>query len=512
MKINRILHIIVAILCLLVCAAVAHSAAPPRPTGTSAKVMRNDQDRRGQPQLSEQEQEEFKKLFNKGYKAFSKKKYRRSAEIFYDFITQLTPDNEDYEWAEFFFGISLKNLGYSHAAVDIMAHLVTRKPNPKIVAYCLEIFEEITRSMPFDRELIIKKVLSDQDYGFVDAEVADFINYHQGVYDWENGLYQWGDEHFEKIRPGTYYFYKYFYMQALYKVYQGRTDDAVDILNQIIQQPDAPVELQDTAKKTLARLLYEKKAYENADFIYDRIERSVMEQSEILLERAWAHYRLGNAEKAMGLLYSFEAPSFETAFRPEYFILKSLIYRDVCHYNKAMRVVHEFHNRYGEALEIIKERGAAEDNGPLMTVLLHKEKVNTIFRFLNQLESERNSCAAIGHEPLRKYLEKLYDLKIEENTISLRQLITAEYEKIADELLGYEEVANLMEYEIGLDMYQRVYQYHFSEEEQEKADSAQEAVAVYDFQGEFWNDELLTYQVVLPNKCKNMEEWDIFFK
>jgi hypothetical protein len=35
---------------------------------------------------------------------------------------------------------------------------------------------------------------------------------------------------------------------------------------------------------------------------------------------------------------------------------------------------------------------------------------------------------------------------------------------------------------------------------------------VYPFQGEFWNDELADLKVVLPNKCKNLEEWDIFFK
>jgi hypothetical protein len=37
-------------------------------------------------------------------------------------------------------------------------------------------------------------------------------------------------------------------------------------------------------------------------------------------------------------------------------------------------------------------------------------------------------------------------------------------------------------------------------------------LALYEFQGEFWNDELETYEVTLQNKCENMEEWDIFFK
>jgi hypothetical protein len=70
-----------------------------------------------------------------------------------------------------------------------------------------------------------------------------------------------------------------------------------------------------------------------------------------------------------------------------------------------------------------------------------------------------------------------------------------------------------MEYEIGLVMYQRVSQIHYDEEENPAAEKAKpRKVAVYNFQGEYWNDELATYQVELENKCQNMEEWDIFFK
>jgi hypothetical protein len=73
-----------------------------------------------------------------------------------------------------------------------------------------------------------------------------------------------------------------------------------------------------------------------------------------------------------------------------------------------------------------------------------------------------------------------------------------------------------MEYEIGLDMYQRVYTYHYTEEKpgKESTDGKDEETkkVVYNFQGEFWNDELDDYKVTLPNKCQNAEEWDIFFK
>jgi hypothetical protein len=70
-----------------------------------------------------------------------------------------------------------------------------------------------------------------------------------------------------------------------------------------------------------------------------------------------------------------------------------------------------------------------------------------------------------------------------------------------------------MEYEIGLDMYQRVQSYHYSEDPSgQDSRESQKGKALYNFQGEFWNDELDDYEVTLVNKCEEAEEWDIFFK
>ncbi|MDM7919550.1 MAG: hypothetical protein QUS12_10335, partial [Methanosarcina sp.] len=241
------------------------------------------------------------------------------------------------------------------------------------------------------------------------------------------------------------------------------------------------------------------------------IEKNIIEQADNLLERAWVHYRLGNSEKAMGLLYSFQAPSFENAFRPEYFILKSFIYKDVCNYKNALYVVNEFRDRYGDAITKLYERSLPQENTQLMMVLLNKPGVAKTFNFLDLLEKEKEQCKAIPDELLKNYLIKIYDLQIEESSETLRKQIYDGYETIADDLLRYEEDAYLMEYEIGLDMYQRVYESQFAEEKPIK-EKVKQGLALYEFQGEFWNDELETYEVTLQNKCENMEEWDIFFK
>ncbi len=458
--------------------------------------------------------EEFRQMFRRGYEFYSKSRYEEAAEALYGFLSQRTPDDQDYEWAEFFFGISLKRLGYSHAAVDTLVNLVARKPNPQIVGYVLEMLEQVSRSSPYDRDLLIHRALCDQSYGFVEGTASDFVHYYQGEYDWDHGLFEWGDEHFAKIRPDTFYYHKYQFKRALRAIYEDRVEEAVSILKQVIARLEDGDTLKDDARKTLARLYYESGKFAEADFLYQQIEMNIVEQAQNLLERAWAHYRLGNPERAMGLLYSFEAPSYANSFTPEFYILKSFIYKDVCHYKTALQVLEQFKARYGQSLEYIYQRRPMPDNQAMLLVLLNKPRIKRVWKFLNLLEREHGLVEKTSDENLRVYLDRLYTLKRDATERRFRVLVTEAYETLANAMLKFEEEAHLMEYEIGIDMYQRVHTYHADEEEApEKVDPAdRDDVAVYAFQGEFWNDELDTYEVVLPDKCQNAEEWDIFFK
>ncbi|MGC9324275.1 MAG: tetratricopeptide repeat protein [Desulfomonilia bacterium] len=458
-----------------------------------------------------------KSSFYAGYDLFITGEYTEACPLLFAYMNAYSPDVEDYEWAEFFLGVSLVKLGLSHAAVDILTHLVTRKPNPRIVTYCLEIFEEISRTHPFDDEQLIGRALCGESYDFVENDLADFIHYHQGMFDWEHGFLAWGNAHFDKISRQSYYFSKYRYQQALLMVSQERIDEAISLLNDILSDSCGDVKIQDDTRTTLARLLYEKGRFEEADLLYREIGLSILEQSQNLMERAWVQYRLGNPERAMGLLYAFEAPSFRNDFTPEYYILKSFIYKDVCHYSSALDVVNEFRHRYGSCLDDINHRAEFSHNETLLLLILNRPFVHKIWDFLHVLEEEKETCTQFFGQPgqgqsgFHTYLVHIYDLQIEESSEVFRSRMRQEYESFADDLLAYEEKANLMAYEIGLDMYQRVGQYHY-EKEEDRPSPSHDTTVVYPFQGEFWNDELSDYRVILPNKCSELEEWDVFFK
>ena len=65
-------------------------------------------------------EDQKRKHFENGYALFSEENYYDAAIELYRFLSASSPDEDDYEWAQFFFGISLNRLNYSHAAIDVL--------------------------------------------------------------------------------------------------------------------------------------------------------------------------------------------------------------------------------------------------------------------------------------------------------------------------------------------------------------------------------------------------------
>ena len=457
-------------------------------------------------------------LFQFGYELFKSEKWEFAAASFLEFIQLTSSDEKNYEWAEFFMAISLEHLGYTHVAVDRFSNLASRKPNTKIVSYILDMFEEISRTKPFDYDQVILQVVNDKDYGFISSEVSGFVDYYQGIQDWKTGYRDWAEDHFKKIPEDSYYYSRYLHQQALYQIEINKPKKALKIIAQILQVENLDQKLRDESLWIAARLHYELGDLKEAGFLYSKIETPVIEQASFLLEQAWIEYQKQDYERAMGYLYAFEAPSFRQFFTPEYFLLKSFIYKDVCHYESALTVVEEFNQRYGTSLEAIYNRKDETDveTEELLYVILAKKNVKKIWDFITMLESEKSQVSNLHNDNLTKYIEGVYDLQIQDSTYQLRHLIKNEYATRANALLQFEEESNLMRYEIGVDMYQRVAQNTYvdaskQENALKKKKEKLNAQVVFPFQREYWNDELGFYQVSLPNKCDTFKDWDLFF-
>jgi hypothetical protein len=96
----------------------------------------------------------------------------------------------------------------------------------------------------------------------------------------------------------------------------------------------------------LARIHYAARQNRYAIYYYGKIERGRPEWLEALFEGAWANYRIGLYEQALGNLVTLSSPFFRDEYFPEALLLKAVVYYENCRYRESSAIIQEFERRY----------------------------------------------------------------------------------------------------------------------------------------------------------------------
>ncbi|MEX1100171.1 MAG: tetratricopeptide repeat protein, partial [Bacteriovoracaceae bacterium] len=96
----------------------------------------------------------------------------------------------------------------------------------------------------------------------------------------------------------------------------------------------------------VARLRFKQGEFEKAIRRYEDVPKTSIKWPYILLEKAWAYYYLGNYNRSLGLLITYNSPLLESYFMPEAEVLKALNYYQLCLYPDALSVVNRFYDIY----------------------------------------------------------------------------------------------------------------------------------------------------------------------
>jgi tetratricopeptide (TPR) repeat protein len=106
------------------------------------------------------------------------------------------------------------------------------------------------------------------------------------------------------------------------------------------------VELRELAFLQLARLHYQNRQNRYAIFYYGKMPWGGAQWLEGLWEASYAHYRIGENEKALGNLLTLQSAYFKDEYFPESWVLKAIIYYENCRYPEARRVLETFNAVY----------------------------------------------------------------------------------------------------------------------------------------------------------------------
>ena len=130
---------------------------------------------------------------------------------------------------------------------------------------------------------------------------------------------------------------------------------------------------------------------------------------------------------------------------------------------------------------------------------------------LRTLEDERRSIE--DHDSvwedvgLDTHLRRVYDLEVREQA----RLWRIDFDKAADDaaerLLWAEEQVNLLDYEVGLDIFKRLKLHAARNTREEKLFVPYDSANVYyEFDTEYWNDELHSYNYFVSSRCFETSE------
>jgi TolA-binding protein len=305
------------------------------------------------------------------------------------------------------------------------------------------------------------------------------------------------------------------------------------------EQASLDQSLRELAFMQLARTHYGMQQNRYAIFYFGKIERGTNQWLESLFESSWANYRVGQYEQALGNLITLSSPFFRDEYFPEALILKAVIYYENCRYRESSLILQEFERIYqpvhDQLKQLVSKNMEASEYYGVLSEVQKKNKEggekNATDRIL-----ERILRLALTDQDLKKTNDSILELEGELDSLGEKG-DTFKYSELTKELLeglkaqrtGLIEKAGIMSKgkleteQLALEQllgnglrikFETTKKEKEFLEEQLKAGGKTSIVKKYrytvavaddqlywPYEGEYWRDELGTYQYTLTKGC-----------
>ena len=434
-------------------------------------------------------------------------------EGFWAFMVDKQGHEDGYTLAQLNMAKAARALGLKQLATEYYAEIVRSSMDRALTLQALDALEKLAQEDIFDERTIVEELLYEKEFGTLPEKLNNFVHYYQALMDFRNGYPRWASNHVEKIQGQDEYFYRAKILEALWALKVDEMEACRRLLEEVADEPGVDKKVRNEAKKALARVLYEQGDFRDAYRLYREIDASELTLADVILEEAWAKYRQRDYRKAMGLLVAFNAPSFQQLFKPEQYLLKTLIYMQFCHYGAAEDALVAFQHRYNDVLACIRQRGDLAEDPQAKTILKGQPAVEMIEGYLQELEQEEAVLARLQcSEAFVEAVRPIYDLKQREVERRRERVWDREVERLKRILFDYQEQANLLAYESGMHQYQKVKEMYYGAT-LEGEGQAEESIpkfsknTYYAFDGEYWSDELDDYTFLIEDYCETPEKW-----
>jgi DNA-binding transcriptional ArsR family regulator len=467
--------------------AAAAPAAPPAQEQVPAPVAPADADQQ----------------MDRGLELLHAGDTERGAGALYRLYAALPDTDLRRDAAAFHLAGALVELDFVQAGIEYYLEILSGRRSPELLGKALTALKPLYERGLVEEWRFLDGVIYTAQYGDLEPEVADFVEYLQALGDLRVGFSSWGKSRLETLAATErIYGWRARYLLAVERIEQRNDEGAEKLLRQILDASAAPSDVRTVAALALARILYERKSYDEAFAYYSQVHLPLVEQDLVLFERAWDRVGAQDQQRALGMMVGLGAPIFMRLFAPERDLVRALALRRLCQYRLAHLAVRDFHERYGALVRKGRERVGLSADPKFVEWASWGTRLAGFARMRTRLRTEYALVDGVADDHLERHLKSLYAARLAFVEDHLRRGLVRAIDHVVDELLRVSEQMDLIDYEIAAGLVKPGARQGAARLTARSGAMPYGSPQVFfRFDGEYWSDELNDFAVLADDRC-----------
>jgi tetratricopeptide (TPR) repeat protein len=300
------------------------------------------------------------KTLERAIKLYDKGDYYSASIEFYKVIKGETDDSDaNREKAEYYMGKTLYQMKFYAASLAYFDRIVEKGAAHRYHGVTLKWLAALAKVLPESAgilEKIGKYSREDLEDKALDS-VRPELYYYLGRQYFREGKLEQAIELFQQVPQDSEWYIASKFFEGITWVLVPKGQEAIDAFKEILVIANEPSlrkkykkedvrDYTELAYLSMARVFYSTGQNETAIKYYEKIPQDSPYWLDSLFEASWAYFRLKKNSKALGNIHTLTAPYFENEFYPEGVVLRAVIYFNYCRYDRALEAVAEYQALY----------------------------------------------------------------------------------------------------------------------------------------------------------------------
>lgn len=409
----------------------------------------------------------------------------------------------DQAEGELALAMGLRAQGLFYGAFVVLAEIAERHGALRVGEAALNELSTLALERNYDQETL-ETLLTSKEFGPLHPEVQSFVSYFRYIYNLKFGFAKWANQEKALISANSPWAAELSYWGAIGDVARNQAEKAEPQFQSLMEAPHASARIKQFSTLQVARLLFERGQFQAAHDLYMKLgDFGVREKGRVLLEIAWTKYYLKDYDKALGLLVALRAPYFLSSLAPERFVLETLMYRDLCHYQSAQESVARFRQNFHSSLLSIRRRLPLKENPILFNMALMDRDVQERANLIDQLRREREELKQIKGRGLKFYRPLLENYARRDRALQkeLDILLEPRARSMAEVVLDADEQMQFLDYTSKIDALRIVQEGEDRAYQSQKISFLTFDSIFWPVDNEFWRDEFDDFKVLVSSRC-----------